>query len=460
MGCDGAIKEGISNILEEMLREDFLVGASLPTAKLGILWNRVVRGEISEFFEEAAEAYESALKYASPWREADALCLIGDVLKAQGHLSAACGKYAEYSQKLLELRKTLGASLDLNRDLIIAHCRLGLAVSEQGQFHYASQLLDLAVKTARRNTESLPPEVGLRELATALLAQGNLNDSYSKLDKAWWCYEEALELFQKLLQLSPTDNQWLRGSACALSRIGDLLIATGDLAGAKDKHSQAHEVFRNLAFSDRSQAMWQRDYGASACRLGDLNLSENESSLASEEYEKDLEISRGLVVRHPLSVDWKSNLGAILSRIGHVHMTKHEIDSAHACFFEEAEICRNLVALDDSAVFMKRNFAVSLGNLSGVLVLQGNHMQAFAYNRQRLALCREAIHAAPENAGFHYDYGRAHLDSSETFAVMKNRGMARKHFREGIHQIQRACDLCPQNRQWSVELGKLRRLRT
>ena len=92
-----------------------------------------------------------------------------------------------------------------------------------------------------------------------------------------------------------SDNaQSQRDLSISLNRLGDILIAIGDLEAARWHFGQALAISHRVADADPANAQSQRDLSISLNRLGDIRVAMGDLEAALRHFEQALAISRRL----------------------------------------------------------------------------------------------------------------------------------------------------------------------
>src|SRR5918993_153552 len=95
-----------------------------------------------------------------------------------------------------------------------------------------------------------------------------------------------MKITAKLAALNPGNAAWQRDLAVSWSRLGEVRLARGDLAGALEAHEKYHPIAERLAAADPGNAERQRDLAVSWSRLGEVRLARGDLAGALEAHEK------------------------------------------------------------------------------------------------------------------------------------------------------------------------------
>ncbi len=101
-----------------------------------------------------------------------------------------------------------------------------------------------------------------------------------------------------------------------LNKVGDLLKAQNDLAGALAAYRQGLDIRRAIAAKDPDNTQRQLDILASLERIGDVVLDQGDVAGAIENYRGALVIARAVVAKDPDRLRSLLELAYVLSRLG------------------------------------------------------------------------------------------------------------------------------------------------
>ena len=82
-------------------------------------------------------------------------------------------------------------------------------------------------------------------------------------------------------------------------KVGDVLLAQGDLAGALQAYRESLAIRARLAAADPSNAGWQRDLSVSQEKVGDVLLAQGDLAGALQAYRESLAIGARLAAADP-----------------------------------------------------------------------------------------------------------------------------------------------------------------
>ena len=77
----------------------------------------------------------------------------------------------------------------------------------------------------------------------------------------------------RLAEADPSNAGWQRDLSVSHEKIGDVLVAQGDLSGALESYRASMAIRERLAEADPNNAGWQRDLAGSLWRLAEFSES-------------------------------------------------------------------------------------------------------------------------------------------------------------------------------------------
>jgi tetratricopeptide (TPR) repeat protein len=109
-----------------------------------------------------------------------------------------------------------------------------------------------------------------------------------------------------------------RDLSVSQNRIGDVLVAQGDRAGALAAYRAALAIAEALARRDPANTEWQRDLSVSQNKIGDVLVAQGDRAGALAAYRVGLAIREALARRDPANTEWQRDLSVSQDRIGDV----------------------------------------------------------------------------------------------------------------------------------------------
>jgi tetratricopeptide (TPR) repeat protein len=254
--------------LRELEDTGLVQGRARVWVLLATTWPRVSRGETAQLSEVVGRTLLLAQAVEDPRAEADAQCLVGDVLRAQGKLEAAQQAFEECLAISQRLAQQDPNNADWQRELAVARSRVGGVLQAQG-----------------------------------------------KLEAAQQAFEDNLAIFQRLAQQDPNNADWQWNLGVASGRVGDMLRAQGKLEAAQQAFEDYLAIFQRLTQQDPNNADWQRELGVASGRVGDVLRAQSKLEAAQQAFEDYLAIFQRLTQQDPNNADWQRELGLASGRV-------------------------------------------------------------------------------------------------------------------------------------------------
>jgi tetratricopeptide (TPR) repeat protein len=146
-------RDALAVALKELEGSGLVRGRARAWTLLVIAWTRAARGESAQLTDVAKEALQLAQAAADSSAEADAQCLLGDVLQAQGQLEAAQAAYGEYLAISRRLAEQDPSNAGWQRDLAVAHSQVGGVLQARGDLGAAEAAYENSVLIFKELTE-------------------------------------------------------------------------------------------------------------------------------------------------------------------------------------------------------------------------------------------------------------------------------------------------------------------
>lgn len=323
-------------------------------------WTRVSRGESAQLGEAASETLRQARAAGDPRAEADAYCLLGDVLQAQGKLAEAQSAFEDdltVSRRLVEQHP---GHVGWQRDLAVAYCRLGSVLEARGKLREAHAAFSENLTIARRLAEQDTSNVGLQtELAIALSWAGGALKTQGRLPEAREAFSEYLTISRRLAKLDPGNAAWQRELAGACNAMGRVLQTQGELLEAQTAFEEYLTITRRLAEQDPRNVVRQRESAVAYNRLGGVLEELGKLPQAQAAFEEYLTIIRRLAEQDPSNAGCQRELAVAYNRLGGVLESQGKVAEAQAALGEDLTISRRLAEQDPSNAGWRADLAVA-----------------------------------------------------------------------------------------------------
>jgi tetratricopeptide (TPR) repeat protein len=106
----------------------------------------------------------------------------------------------------------------------------------------------------------------------------------------------------------PGNAGWRRDLSVSYERIGDILKAQGDGAGALKSYRDSLAIREKLSASDPGNARWRRDLSLSYIKVGDILVAQGDRDGALKAYRDSLAIMEALSASDPGNAQWRRDV--------------------------------------------------------------------------------------------------------------------------------------------------------
>ncbi len=201
----------------------------------------------------------------------------------------------------------------------------------------------------------------------------------------------------------PDNAGWQRDLSVSFDKVGDVLVAQGNLPEALRSFRDGLAISERLAKSDPGNAGWQRDLSVSHNRVGDVLVAQGDLPAALARYRRRLAISERLAEADPGNAGWQRDLSVSYERVGDVLVAQGDLRGG-------AEVLprrpRDQRASGQSRPRQRRLAARPLGVLRQDRRRAGRRRatcRGAAIYRDGLAISERLAKADPGNAGWQRD---------------------------------------------------------
>ena len=200
-----------------------------------------------------------------------------------------------------EACKKLADALHLDPDKFWVWVELGDLWVTRGSLVGAEKAFRAATEAARRSDDERDLSVSYNKIGDVLVAQGNLPEALKS-------FRDGLSIADRLAKSDQGNAGWQRDLSVSYERMGDVLVAQGNLPEALKSFQASHDIFDRLAKSDQGNAGWQRDLSVSYAKLADAHKKANDPVQAKEALTAGRAIIARLVDQFPDWAEWKRDL--------------------------------------------------------------------------------------------------------------------------------------------------------
>ncbi len=165
----------------------------------------------------------------------------------------------------------------------------------------------------------------------------NLSDANEQrvpLDAGLIVLNSTARAFEQLLRIDPANVGWQRGLSVSYEKVGDVLVAQGNLPEALKSFRDGLAIRDRLARVDPGNADGQRDLSVSYEKVGDVLVAQGNLPEALKSFRDQLAIADRLARAEPGNADWQRDLSVSYDRIGDVLVAQGNLPEALKSFRE------------------------------------------------------------------------------------------------------------------------------
>ncbi len=229
-----------------------------------------------------------------------------------------------------------------------------------------------------------------------LMAQGNLAGALE-------CYQAGDDIVAHLLNTNPGNAGWQHALSVSQERIGDVFCAQGNLSAALEAYGISLAIADQLAKTDPGNAEWQRDLSAAYIKIGDVLQAQGNLQGSLEAYRASSAIIDRLANAYPGDAQWQRNLSVTQEKVGGVLLARGDQASALEAYGSSLAIRERLAKADPGNAGRQSDLSVSLEKIADVLCAQGNLPAALDVYRASLAIADQLAKTDPANAEWQGD---------------------------------------------------------
>lgn len=369
-----------------------------------------------------------------------------------GAFDAARARFAEAAALDSRSRQALKANFD-QRTLSEAATRLLSGGAARTALRYDLAIADYEKALAlydEAGAAALVPEHADRRLA-ALEALGLLYETTGDVAAARKAYD-ALRHWAERRADADTDPSIRRDLAKAHGRLGDTLVALGDLDGALGAYGQARDILAGLTAASGG-ARWLRDLAIAHDGIGQVLFAQGDIRRAVAAYGESLAIKQRLADAVPGDAKARRDLTVSYDDIGNAWRVLGDLPAAKQAFSASLAIREELLALDPGDFGRRRDVSVSRDNIGDVLRDMGDGDGALVAYREALDIVRAMAAEDPNDTQLMRDIS---VSTNKIGNVLRDAGdleAAGKAFADSLAAVRTLAARDPANADWQRDLS-------
>lgn len=239
----------------------------------------------------------------------------------------------------------------------------------------------------------------------------------------------------------------------ALTQIGEVRIAQGDLAAAERSLSEARALSVRLVGRQPRNGEWLMGLGAIEFWLGNIAWLRGDLAAAEERFRAYLDVAERLVAIDGANPEWRMEESYAHSNLGTVQNARGDVDGALEHFRLTVDIERRVVMEAPDDARWQRELTSSLSWLGEVLFVRGELAEARLHFEEGRAILQRLSAAAPDDTGLRFLLGIAHGKVGWTLEHLGLHEAAKDEYELGLAIHRRLQELDPANADWRREVA-------
>ena len=257
---------------------------------------------------------------------------------------------------------------------------------------------------------------------------------------------------ERLAEADPSNAGWQRGLSVCQGKLGNVLQARGDLAGARQAYGESLVICQRLVAADPSNLGWQRDLYVSHRSLGDVLQAQGHLAGSLQAYGESLAVMRHLAAADPSNPQWHFAPSETQLRLGVVLEARGNLAGARQAYGESLAVSQLLAAADPSNAEWQQYLSARLRNVGDVQSAQGNLSGALESYRASLAIRERLAAQDPGNPEWQRDLSRGLINLGDMLQAQGDLAGARQAYGESLAVMQLLAAADPSNAGWQRDL--------
>jgi tetratricopeptide (TPR) repeat protein len=205
-------------------------------------------------------------------------------------------------------------------------------------------------------------------------------------------------LMQEIVTADPLNEIWMRDLYLTRHKIGDVMLASGDVANAERNYQKALTGAQALSESRPQNREWQRNVHVIQNKLGDVLMKRRQYTAALAAYDISMKIAQRLSVSEPSNLLWLEDLSSSHRRIGSAKLALKDGLSAVEHFSNALELRKRLMlAAPPTNATVVRGTALAHGALATALINVKKLDQARDQLSEGRSLIERLLHEQPNS---------------------------------------------------------------
>lgn len=277
-------------------------------------------------------------------------------------------------------------------------------------------------------------------------------ESVGRLDALDGVAAKALDYFASVGAEQLTDADLFRRSR-ALTQIGEVRIAQGDLGAARKVLNEARAASSDLVARQPRNGDWLMGLGAIEFWLGNVDWLQGDLAAAEERFRAYLAVADRLVAIDGAKPEWRMEQAYAHSNLGTVQNARGDVDAALEHFRLTVDVERQLVVADPKDPRWQKELASGLSWLGEVLFGRGELGEARAFYDEGRAVLQRLTRLTPEDAGYRFLLALQRRNLGTTLESLGRLDEAITEYGESLALHRQLLELDPANADWRREVA-------
>ncbi|HSB56173.1 MAG TPA: serine/threonine-protein kinase [Gemmatimonadales bacterium] len=287
----------------------------------------------------------------------------------------------------------------------------------------------------------------------ALSQLGQVRVAQGDLEQAMPAFRESLTLAADLAARNPSKAEWQVGLGAGHFWVGYTYFLRGALDSALAEFEPYLGIAQRLVERDSARPEWQLELGYAHSNIGSVREAQGDLPGALEAYRYTLAVKQRLVALDTANVDWQVDLGVTHNTVGRAYERLGQLDSAEHHYWADLEIRERVAARDTSNALWRERLVPALTYAGGIDQLRGRLGAARARRDSAYRVARTLGLRDPDNADWARNLGVTALLLGRTEVELGARAAGIGLLQESRRTLRRLVERDSTNADLRLQLG-------
>ena len=288
----------------------------------------------------------------------------------------------------------------------------------------------------------------LTQIGEVRIAQGNLAAAQRSLG-------EARALAVDLVGRQPRNGEWLMGLGAVEFWLGNVAWLQGDLEAAEQRFRAYQAVAERLVAIDSGKPEWRMEQAYAHSNLGSLAQARGDADAALRHIRLTVDLNRQVVAAAPKEAQWRKELAVSLSWLAEVLFGRGELAQARTQYAASRDVLRELTAQAPDDTGYRYLLGIGYGKLGEALESLGRFDEAVSEYEMGLTLQRQLQDLDPANADWRREAAVSHRRLGAAL-VRRDPAAALRHLRLAAKSLDDLYEADTSNRERRLDLARAR----